>query len=474
MKFIGRKQELKALTGLKNKNTASLVVISGRRRIGKSRLAAEFGKQYTYYSFSGFPPSNETTAEFQRKGFALQLEKYFNVPLRYDNWYELLRFLAERTQTEDAVILLDEISWMDSKDSEFLGILKTVWDQHFKQNNKLVLILCSSVSYWIKKNILSSTGFVGRLSLHIPLKELTLQESAQFLDFPNSYVSDDEVLKVLSCLGGIPRYLEEIDLKKSAEDNIKKLCFTVSGPLFSEFDHIFSDLFDGRAATFKNIVLTLADGPLERNEIAKSIKLPPNGTLTEYLENLVQAGFIQRDYTWNFHAKMLSLLSKYRLSDNYIRFYLKYVDQYKHNIEKGLLENVHLSNLPAWKIMMGLQVENLVLNNRALILKTLNIPQDIVMNEGPFFQRKTRAHAGCQIDYMIQTKLNELYVGEIKFFKKEIGPKVIEESKQKIKRLKRPKNFSIRPFLIHVNGISEQLEEAQYFTHIIDLATLLQ
>lgn len=473
MSFIGRKPELKTLEGLKNKNTASLVVISGRRRIGKSRLAAEFGKKYTYYSFSGFPPTAETTAEFQRKGFALQLEKYFNVPLRYDNWYELLRFLAERTQTENAVILLDEISWMGSKDPEFLGILKTVWDQHFKQNNKLVLILCGSVSYWINKNILSSTGFVGRLSLRISLKELTLQESAQFLDFPNSYVASYEVLKVLACFGGIPRYLEEIDLKKSAEDNLKRLCFTVSGPLSGEFDQIFSDLFDDRATIYKKIILTLVDGALERNAIAKGTKLAPNGVLTEYLENLLQAGFIQRDYAWNLASRKSSLLSKYRLSDNYIRFYLKYIDQYKHNIEKGLLEKSHLSNLLGWYAMIALQVENLILNNRALILEALGIPQDIVVNEGPYFQRKTNVQAGCQIDYLIQTKLNELYVGEIKFSQKEIEPKVIEESKLKIQRLKKSKNFSIRPFLIHVNGVSETLEDAQYFT-LIDLNTLLK
>ena len=83
MNFIGRKWELQALTQLKAKKSASFVVVKGRRRIGKSSLIEEFAKNYTYYSFSGFPPTSGVTAEFQRRAFALQLEKYFHVPVRY-------------------------------------------------------------------------------------------------------------------------------------------------------------------------------------------------------------------------------------------------------------------------------------------------------------------------------------------------------------------------------------------------------
>ncbi len=473
MKFIGRKHELSLLTALKNKSSASLAVISGRRRIGKSRLAQEFGKNYIYYSFSGLPPTQQTSPEFQRKTFALQLEKYFNVPLRYESWYELFLFLADQTRHTNSVILFDEISWMGSKDSEFLGIVKTVWDQHFKQNDKLVLILCGSVSYWINKNILSSTGFVGRISLHIHLKELSLQEAAQFWNYPTSQISAYEILKVLSCIGGIPRYLEEINPKESAETNIKRLCFNAAGPLYNEFDQIFSDLFNTRANIYKNIMYSLVNGPIERNDIAKSTELAPNNFLTEYLENLIQTGFIQRDFIWDFKSKNISRLSKYRISDNYIRFYLKYIDKIRSNIEKGQLDDIHLTTMSGWYSMIGLQIENLILNNRKLILKALGIPSEIVVNDGPYFQKKTSRSLGCQIDYLIQTKLNELYIGEIKFSQNPLGPTLVEEVSSKIKRLKCPKNFSLRPFLIHTNGVTEKLEEENYFTKMINLQDLL-
>lgn len=473
MNFIGRKRELNLLKDLKNKSSASLAVISGRRRIGKSRLAEEFGKTYSYYSFSGLPPSQTTTADFQRKIFALQLEKYFNVPLRYENWYELLQFLADQTRHKNCVILFDEISWMGSKDPEFLAILKTVWDQHFKKNGSLVLIFCGSVSYWITKNILSSTGFFGRISLHIHLKELTLKECAQFWDYPTSQTSAYDILKVLACIGGVPRYLEEINPRESAEANIKHLCFNESGPLYNEFDQIFSDLFNKRAGIYKSIILSLVEGPIERNEIAKSTKLAPNRVLTGYLEDLIQAGFVQRDFIWNFKSQGTVRSSKYRISDNYIRFYLKYIDKMRSNIQKGQLDDVHLATMSGWYSMIGLQIENLILNNRPLILKALNIPPEIVVNDGPYFQRKTTKFPGCQIDYLIQTKLNELYIGEIKFSQNDLKPSLIEEVKSKINRFKHPKNFSIRPFLIHMNSITEKLQESNYFTKIINVQDLL-
>jgi uncharacterized protein len=65
------------LNRLTTKKSASLVVIKGRRRIGKSRLAEEFAKPYKFYSFSGIPPHKKTTDTSERKAFCKQLNKYF-------------------------------------------------------------------------------------------------------------------------------------------------------------------------------------------------------------------------------------------------------------------------------------------------------------------------------------------------------------------------------------------------------------
>jgi AAA+ ATPase superfamily predicted ATPase len=89
--FIGREAELKILEGVSRKNSASLIVLKGRRRIGKSRLVQEFVKGQQFYSFTGLPPTSETTAQSEREAFAKQFKKAFNVsPENIDDWWELL------------------------------------------------------------------------------------------------------------------------------------------------------------------------------------------------------------------------------------------------------------------------------------------------------------------------------------------------------------------------------------------------
>ncbi len=122
---------------------------------------------------------------------------------------------------------------------------------------------------------------------------------------------------------------------------------------------------------------------------------------------------------------------------------------------------------------MGLQFENLVLSNRKTVQKILGIDPSEIVNDNPFFQRKANDRQGCQIDYMIQTKFGTCYLCEIKFSAQEITKSVIDEVKQKIKSLALPKNMSIRPVLIHVNGIDESVLKSDFFSSIIDFNDLL-
>ena len=122
---------------------------------------------------------------------------------------------------------------------------------------------------------------------------------------------------------------------------------------------------------------------------------------------------------------------------------------------------------------MGIQFENLVLNNFHRLYELLGIDPREVIYDNPYFQRSTKTHPGCQVDYLIQTRFNTLYVCEIKFSKEPVGVKVIKEMQQKIDRIEMPKNFSIRPVLIHVNGVTDNLVESDFFANLIDFSLLL-
>lgn len=423
--------------------------------------------------FTGIPPNRKTTAQLQREEFAMQLERTGLPGIKPDDWGNMFWHLAKHTKSGRMLIVLDEISWMGGKDPNFLGKLKTAWDMYFSKNPKLILALCGSISSWIEENILSSTGFVGRITIDLVLKELPLNACNAFWHPKESRISSYEKFKLLSITGGVPLYLEQIRPDFSAEENIRNLCFSNGGLLVREFDEIFSDLFSRRSTSYKEIVTCLADGPKSVAEICKQLKKSLGGIRNKYLEDLVKAGFVQRDFTWDLEKGKEASLSMYRLSDNYLRFYLKYIASNRSKIEKETLSLPALVQLPNWESIMGLQFENFVVHNCRALWKMIGVPPEEIVMDGPFFQTPTKRQLGCQIDYMIQTRFNTLYICEIKFSKNRIDKKVVEEMDEKKKRLKVPRNFSIRPVLIHVNGVEDSVADEGYFDKIIDFGQLL-
>ncbi len=469
--FIGRKKELESLEKLLKKKQASLVVIKGRRRIGKTRLAEEFRKSFPKAVFiTGLPPEKKTTAQMQRDDFAAQLTRELGIRgIKTEDWGDLFWHLAQAMEKGRVLITLDEINWMGSKDPTFLGKLKSAWDLHFKKNPKLIMILSGSMSAWIERNILGSTGFMGRPSLEITLKELPLSVCNKFWQVHANQVSAYEKFKILAVTGGVPRYLEEIDPSISAEQNLLNLAFSEGGVLFNEFDRIFSDLFSNRSQIYQSIVEKLANGSADFNQLCKALGYERGGVLSNYLNDLVETGYLARDYTWSLKTGVQSKLSHYRLCDNYLRFYVKYILPNKNQIKKGRVELP-----PAWHSIMGIQFENLVLNNFNELDTLLEINPEQIVFDNPFFQRKTAEQRGCQIDYLIQDKFNTLYVCEIKFSKDKIASDVIDEVKNKINRIKVPRNFSIRPVLIVVNGVTDAVIESDYFVKIINFDQFLK
>ena len=336
-RFVGREYELDALQSLTEKQAASLVVVTGRRRIGKSRLVEEFADRHEKYGrafISALAPQPGITPARQRKAFAEQMELALGLPpVQHESWLNLFLHLARGTEKGRWIVLLDEVSWMAGNDPEFLPKLKIVWDQHFKTNPQLILVLCGSVSSWLDRNILSSTGFVGRVSLHLQVDELPLPHCNAFWGAARERVSAFDKLKVFSVTGGVPRYLEEIVAKDSAEENIRRLCFRPEGLLFREFDQIFSELFDRRGPAYRDLVATLSEGHRTLQEICARRSVGKGGVLSTYLQDLVLAGFVHRDYTWDLRTRSPSKLSRFRLKDNYLRFYLKCILPHRARIQ---------------------------------------------------------------------------------------------------------------------------------------------
>lgn len=469
--FIGRQYELERLCRLPRDSRPKLVVIKGRRRIGKSRLAEELGRRladYQTWYFEAAPPDQHETQSDERQDFARQLGRIFNVPAPpAEDWGDLFWQLAARLKDtgRKSLVIFDEINWMGKRDRSFLGKLKTAWDSQFSKIPHLILILTGSLTGWIKRNLLNSTGYVGRVDMDFTLQELSLAEAAQFWGERGERVTAYEKLRYLAVSGGVPRYLEAMDPSRSVESNILTLCYEPQGLLFREFDILFADLFDKRNTAYRHILEQLAESPLDLDGLFGVLKTTRSGWISKRVDELVDAGFVTRDHTWNVADGGESRFSRLRISDNYIRFYLKAIRPHRSAIERH-----QIGSLPPIDGVMGLQFENMVLNNREFVWDSIGIPKHRIKYDNPFFQRPTQRQRGCQVDYLIQMDHGTLYVCEIKFSTSKISAAVVDEVKQKIARISTPRSFSYRPVLIHVNGVSDAVNEAGYFDEIVDFS----
>jgi len=471
--FVGRSSELRRLEGLLKQGRACLVVIKGRRRIGKSRLAEEFGKNKVFLPFSGLPPVEEVTAQAQRDAFARTLTTLLHLPpCTFTDWSDAFAHLSRHLPKQPTVILFDEISWMGSEDPTFVPKLKVWWDLVLQNHPSVVLILCGSISTWIDKNIINSTALFGRVSLYLELSELSLPQCKELLHMQGFKGSDLDFFKIFCVTGGVPWYLEQIQAHQSADENIRSLCFEKDGLLVHEFDRIFNDLFSSRGEIYKKIITHLSQGMKTRVLLQKAMAYAPSGTLSAHLKALEICGFITKHPDWSLKTGKPGKLTLYRLSDNYLRFYTHYIEPNLAKIEQGSFSDVSLSSLPGWESMLGFQLESFLLKNRPLLYKALGIHAQDVVIDNPYSQKASGRKKGCQIDYLVQMHSNTLFVCEIKMRRRELGLEVVNAMKAKIASLALPKGFGISPVLFHLGPVSDALLSSRYFYRIIDIADL--
>lgn len=468
--FIGRALELARLHDISKLAKPSMVVITGRRRIGKSRLVHEFARSQAFLSFSGIAPASSSTAQDQRDAFARSLFNQLKIPpFTFEDWSEGFDHLAAHLSEMPTIVLFDEISWMGDKDPLFIAKLKNWWDLKLQNFPWLTVVLCGSVSTWIEKNIIKSTALFGRISLKIHLEELSLPESYEFLRKKGFQGSDYEVLKILAVMGGVPWYLEQIDPHYNADHNIQRLLLSPNGPLYDEYSHIFHDLFSAKGTIYQSITESLATGMKTLKQLREETHYSNSGVFGDYLQNLVISGFVDEHPQWSLKSESPAKNSLFRLKDNYLRFYLRYLA--KKRRLSGSVQAASLESLPGWDSIMGLQVEALLLNNRKFIHEKLGLSS--IVASGPYQQQKTKARHGCQIDYLIQTDTKTLYLCEFKFSRKAIGVEVLESMQSKVKALEIPRGVGVCLVLIHCSHITKNLDLSDALYRVIGIEDLL-
>ena len=468
-KFFGREPQLAKLEALWRKSVSSFVVVAGRRRIGKSTLVEEFAARSKcgFIEIAGLSPDEKMTNQRQIDNFCERLARITGMPeAKADCWPKAFDALeAALKHRGRTIVFLDEISWMGKYDSSFAAFLKTAWDTQFSRHDRLILIVAGSVSAWIHQNIQKSKGFVGRISLDFTLQELPLDKCLGFWGRRAARTSTRDILDVLSVTGGVPKYLSEIDPSLSPDENIRRLCYDPDGYLFKDFDRIFDDVFGGSLPAKKRILLALAEGPASVSELAEKFGSDANGHLSRDLAELAEAGFTIGAAGRNPATGKPVREVRYRLRDNYTRFYLKYVLPKKDSIQNGFGGFASLERLPGWDTVMGLQFENLVVNNIASLAPLIGLTGKNVESAAPYFRSGRKTGKGVQIDYLVQLP-RCVYVIEVKR-KLQIGKSVEDEVEKKIARLKLPRTRTVKTVLVYDGELDPTVEEDGFFDYLV-------
>lgn len=407
--FIGREYEIRQLEKYRKSKESEFVIVYGRRRVGKTFLVKEFFDDTYDFKVTGLYKKSKKT---QLKNFYLALLEYGadvkKVPADWlEAFAELKKLLKSIKEKRKKIVFIDELPWLDTRQSEFLAAFESFWNGWGAQQNDIMLVVCGSATTWINKKILSDKGgLFNRAARRIYLMPFTLQETERYLVSRGIRWSRYDIVECYMTMGGIPYYLKLLDNELSYLANIDAVFFKRKGPLWDEFDHLYETLF-GTAKGYLKIIEALATkkSGLTRKEVIDETHLEDNGLLTEMLKNLSDSQFVRTYNTFGYNEKNVV----YQLSDYFTLFYLRFMKG-KQNPDEHFW--THYLDNPAKSSWAGQTFEQVCKDHINQVKKAIGISAlltDVSSWKGASESGK------AQIDLIIDRRDRTTNICEIKF-----------------------------------------------------------
>ena len=332
MKFIGRQAELARLNAEYCRDS-SFVVLYGRRRVGKTTLIKEFLKEKTAFYFLA-------TEELERqsmKRLAGVVARTTNNPLLqravFTDWLDLFRVIAEHAPEEKKVLVIDEFPYLVKTNPAFPSILQNAWDEILKDSH-VMLILSGSLIGMMQKHALSyESPLYGRRTAQLRLAPLPFTDV-----YAAGNLSFAQAVEQYAVTGGVPKYLEFFADGRPLEEQIKDAVLSKSGFLYEE-PYFLLKSESVTAVNYFSIIKAIADGNHKLGKIAGALG-QETSALTPYLSVLADLGFIEKRTPATEKSPEKSRKGLYFLSDNFIRFWFRYVYPYKGELELDNLQIV--------------------------------------------------------------------------------------------------------------------------------------
>jgi uncharacterized protein len=416
--MIGRQEETAKLNKLLNSEKAELLLVTGRRRVGKTYLIREYFKGNICFEFIG---TQYAETKNQLEKYATEIEKYFpekGKNISFNNWTNALSHLSDcieslRKTKKKKVVFIDEFPWIAINKSNFIHEFDYWWNSWASKQNIIVVITGSAASWMVEKVINNKAGLHNRVTQRIHLQPFTLAETKLFLESKKITLDTYQIIQLYMVMGGIPHYLENIEAGESAIQNINRICFKANGLLRTEFGNLYAALFD-HAENYVVVVRALAVKwkGLTRQEIIEATKFTDGGGLSKILEGLESCGFIVKIMPWGKKSKD----ALYRLIDEYSLFYLHFIEGNRASTQDVWLQK---ASTPTFTIWQGYAFENVCIRHHEAIKTAIGIG-GMYAEVSSFYYKGTAEKAGFQIDMLLDRADNTMNLCEMKFYNSEV------------------------------------------------------
>lgn len=416
--LIGRQAEIQELNERYHSNQAELVVVYGRRRVGKTFLVRETFKDRMTFYHTGLSPYDEN----RKIGKKQQLEHFYHTLLSHgmsesscpEDWmqafYMLESLLSSMDQGKPQVVFIDELPWMDTPGSQFLTAFEAFWNGWASARDNMKCIVCGSATSWMADNMINNHGgLYGRQTCEIKLAPFSLGECEQFFASRGMEMSRYDIAEIYMAVGGIPYYLDKFKKGYSVAQNIDKLFFAVNAPLRQEFERLFASLFTNPELYAKAVRrLSSRHYGFSRKEIGDFLGMSSGAGLTKLLNTLESSDFIicYRPLDAARGEKL------YRVTDPFCKFFLRFVENENSN-DHGYWQ--HNQNLAAINIWRGISFEDLCVLHIEQIKKALGI-SGVATTESAFTLKGDDSNRGTQMDLVIERNDRVVNLCEMKFY----------------------------------------------------------
>jgi len=332
--FLNRTRELEWLNASAATDAAELLVLYGRRRVGKSALMQEFCKDKPHVYFLASQVREPDNLDQFREALAAARPDPLLDSLRFNSWDAALGYVARQAQDRRFVVVLDELPYLCRDNPALPSVIQKWWDTAGK-SSKLMLILCGSQISFMEHDVLAQRSpLFGRRTGQAQLGPLLPWDAALF--FPKWSVRDR--LSCYGILGGIPAYLERFDQRYSLKANLLREALEPQGFLYDEVHFLLRTELT-QITTYLSVLKAVAGGATRITEIAARAGIPTTAA-SRYLGTLRELGLIRRDVPFTEPHPEKSKRGIYAIGDPFVSFWCRFVLPHQSLIQAGQGETV--------------------------------------------------------------------------------------------------------------------------------------